>query len=384
MRRLTIALLATCMIPSSALAADSGAFIYRLGQDTTSIERYTRTGNQIVVDQVGRAPRVLARHYVYDFANGQLTHFSLMAKPPGSDTPTQTIEARRDGDSLRIEVRNGTNAPQPSAVGLPAGTVLVAGTSPWANYETTIASLLKSGKDSLRTTMYFLGGGQTDWLSLHKLGRDSISIMNGHLDQFHVRVDKAGHVLGVLPIAGTAKFSVQRVPKVDLEGLGAAYLAREQSGGGLGTLSPRDTVNATAGGAAVWIDYGRPAKRGRAIFGGVVPYGDVWRTGANAATQFRTDKPLDFSGTTLPAGTYTLWTVPSATGWKLLINSQTGQWGTEHHADRDIATIDMKLDTLPAPVERFTITVEPTSQGGTLHFDWDTTRASVPFTVKPS
>jgi hypothetical protein len=236
--------------------------------------------------------------------------------------------------------------------------------------------------DSLRANMYFIGADHADWLSLHKLGRDSISIANGHLDQFHVRVDKTGHVLGVLPIAGTAKFSAQRVPTLDVNAMAASFAAREKASGAMGALSPRDTVNVTSGGAALWIDYGRPTKRGRVIFGGVVPYGEVWRTGANAATQFKTDKPLDFGGTVVPAGMYTLWTIPSASGWKLVINSETGEWGTEHKADKDIATIDMSVSPLPQPAERFTITVEPSADGGTMNFDWDTTRASAAFKVK--
>ena len=139
---------------------------------------------------------------------------------------------------------------------------------------------------------------------------------------------------------------------------------------------------ANAGGATLWVDYGRPAKRGRVVFGGIVPYGDVWRTGANAATQFKTDKALEFSGTVVPAGMYTLWTIPTANGWKLLINSETGQWGTEHKSDKDLYAIDMKVGTLPQVAERFTISVDPGAQGGTINFDWDTTRASVAFTVK--
>jgi hypothetical protein len=119
------------------------------------------------------------------------------------------------------------------------------------------------------------------------------------------------------------------------------------------------------------------------VFGTVVPFGEVWRTGANAATQFRTSKALDFGGTVVPAGFYTLWTIPSPNGWKLVINSETGQWGTAHKAEKDLMSIDMKTSALPQVVERFTISIEPGAQGGVLDMDWDTTRASAAFTVKP-
>jgi hypothetical protein len=85
----------------------------------------------------------------------------------------------------------------------------------------------------------------------------------------------------------------------------------------------------------------------------------------------------------VPAGFYTLWTVPSPTGWKLIVNSETGQWGTAHKADKDLFTIDMKVSALPQVVERLTIGVDPAPGGGVLTLDWDTTRASAAFTVRP-
>jgi len=187
------------------------------------------------------------------------------------------------------------------------------------------------------------------------------------------------------PIAGTGKFGVERVASLDLDAMAASFVAEEHAGAGLGTLSPRDTVRvANAGGASLWIDYGRPGKRGRTIFGDVVPYGEIWRTGANAATQFRTDKALDFgSGVVVPAGFYTLWSLPTAAGWKLVVNSETGQWGTAHDAAKDLYTIDLVRSTLPEAAERFTIGVQSAATGGVLTLDWDRTRGSAAFTVKP-
>jgi hypothetical protein len=173
------------------------------------------------------------------------------------------------------------------------------------------------------------------------------------------------------------------VGDVDVDAMAASFAAREKAGAGLGVLSPRDTVRASVGGASLWVDYGRPGKRGREIFGNVVPYGDVWRTGANAATQFKTDKALDFGGTVVPAGFYTLWTLPTAAGWKLIVNSETGEWGTEHKAAKDLYSIDMKVSALPQVAERFTIGVDASATGGVLNLDWDSTRASAAFTVKP-
>lgn len=139
--------------------------------------------------------------------------------------------------------------------------------------------------------------------------------------------------------------------------------------------SPRDTARGAVGGVRVLVDYGRPYKKGRTIFAadGLVPYGRVWRTGANAATTLVTSGALTVGGTRVPAGTYTLYTVPGPDAWQLVINRQTGQWGTEYDQARDFARVPMRVSRLSAPVEQFTAAVE----GNALVLRWDTTQASV-------
>lgn len=376
-----VAALLLVAVPASA--EDSGNFVVRLGQDTTFVEHYTRTPSQLVIEHVGRAPRVLRRRFVYDYENGEVRKVSMVVTPPGSATPTQTLEGTFGPDSARVRIQSGTAPAQNVVLALAPGTLVIAGTSPWAGYEGLLMRFVQEKRDSLRTSLYLLGGNSSFWLTLQRLGRDSVIIANGRNDRYHVRVDAQGRILGVNAVAGTARYSVDRVASVDLPALTAAFAAREQAGSGLGTLSPRDSVVTTVAGAALWIDYGRPGRRGRAIFGDLVPYGQVWRTGANAATQFRTDKALDFGGTVVPAGFYTLWTVPGSDRWTLRFNGETGQWGTAHKPEKDLYTVEMKLSSLATPVDRFAISVEASAQGGTLHMDWDSTRASAAFTVKP-
>ncbi len=381
--RVLLASLVVIAVAGFARADDTGNFVYQLGRDTTSVEHYLRSGSRLELDQVGRAPRTLRRHYTLTLEGERVAHVSLTAIPPGGNAPFQTLEASFDADSARSVITNQNGVATHVTLVVPHDAVVIAGGGPWSFYEPSITKLARGKSDSLRVPLYFLGANSMNVVTLKKLGQDSIDLVNDHLDHFHVRIDKSGHVQGVLPISGTAKFSVKRVEKLDLDAYAGSFMAREQAGAGMGMLSPRDSVKVTAGGAALWIDYGRPAKRGRVVFGGVVPYGEVWRTGANAATQFRTDKALDFGGTVVPAGFYTLWTVPSPSGWKLIVNGETGQWGTEHKAAKDLYTMDMKVSTLPEAAERFTIRVEPGEKGGTLDFDWDTTRASIAFTVQP-
>ncbi len=131
-------------------------------------------------------------------------------------------------------------------------------------------------------------------------------------------------------------------------------------------------------GHTVTIKYSRPSMRGRKIFGGLVPFGQVWRTGANAATSLKTDVDLTIGGANVPAGSYTLYTLPGPTSWKLIINKQTGQWGTEYSQGQDLARVEMKVDQLPSGMETFTVSLDKTSgSSAMLKLDWENTVASV-------
>lgn len=147
--------------------------------------------------------------------------------------------------------------------------------------------------------------------------------------------------------------------------------------------SPRGEASVTIAGKKISIDYGRPFAKGRKIMGDLVPYDQVWRTGANKATHLTTEADLMFGNVLVPKGTYTLFTLPSEKGWKLIINKHTGQWGIPYkYESEELARIDMKVTKLPAAVEQFTIALTAAKNGGTLKLDWEMTSASVNFTVK--
>ena len=112
-----------------------------------------------------------------------------------------------------------------------------------------------------------------------------------------------------------------------------------------------------------------------------MPHDGVWRTGANAATVFTTGSDLIIGGAAVPAGSYTLWSTYSADSQQLIINGETGQWGTAYNADNDFVTVEMTKSALPGMLERFTISLEETTDGGMLHLDWDRSRFSVDIRV---
>jgi len=144
-------------------------------------------------------------------------------------------------------------------------------------------------------------------------------------------------------------------------------------------LSPPGTATLTfADGNTVTIDYSRPSMRSRKVFGGLVPYDQVWRTGANAATSLKTSVDLTIGGTTVPKGNYTLYTLPGANSWQLIVNKQTGQWGTEYNQAQDLARIPMKVTQRSSGLELFTISFDKMgADAGTLKLEWENTLASV-------
>ena len=154
-------------------------------------------------------------------------------------------------------------------------------------------------------------------------------------------------------------------------------------------VSPHETVSATVADNEMTIVYGRPytkdPKSGepRKIWGGLVPYGKVWRLGADEATLFTTKKAIELGGTPVPAGTYSLYLWPEESGnAKLIVNKQTGQWGTKYDESQDLARIDLKKETLAKPVDQFTIALDKTAAAGVLKLMWENTEYSAPIAVK--
>jgi hypothetical protein len=141
------------------------------------------------------------------------------------------------------------------------------------------------------------------------------------------------------------------------------------------------------GGKTITVDYSSPRMNGRKIYGGLVPWGKVWRAGANEATTFVTDADVMVGGKLVPAGSYTLFTVPNAAAWELIVQKTTGEWGIPYPpvkpADQgELLRTNMTVSALPSPLEDFTISFEKTSGGCKLRIDWETTRASVDISTK--
>lgn len=150
------------------------------------------------------------------------------------------------------------------------------------------------------------------------------------------------------------------------------------------SLSPEEQVSYTDGDLKLSVFYNRPSKRGRKIFGGLVPYGQVWRTGANEATVFETNKQLSIEGKNLLPGKYSVWTVPDSTVWTIIFNSEHGQWGINHKGEvnrdpaRDVLSAAVQAVTQDRTFEQFTIAFEKVGEETEMVFMWDNTVVALP------
>jgi len=141
---------------------------------------------------------------------------------------------------------------------------------------------------------------------------------------------------------------------------------------------PAQATFSFAAGKTITVAYSSPRVKGRKIFGGLEPYDQVWRAGANEATTFVTTADLMVGGAHVPAGSYTIFAIPNPDKWTLIISKKTGEWGIPYPgADSDLVRVDMKASKLPSLVENFTIAFDKTGGGCSLRMDWETTRASV-------
>ena len=382
--RQLIALLIPC-----ALAAQNtpptGAFIVRLGTDTTAVERFTRSGNAYQVEQALRSPRTSFRHTHLELTpTGEIATVFLMLHSidqPSGPLLGSTQLSYSSGDSATVEQKRGDSTSTrrvPARVG-----AIPSLPQSFLAYELAAMRMRASKADSMAVTLMSPSGDPTS-VVVTRVGADSMTFRLPFLT-YRAHVDAAGRITRLYQPRGT---SVERVLDVDVNQVAKAWAALDASGKAMGPLSPRDSVVARLGDAAVTIRYARPWKRGRLIFGDIVPWDTVWRTGANDATVLSTDRALVIGGTVVPAGTYSLFTLPTRDGTTLIINRETMRngeplAGTDYDSTQDFARIPMLTKTLPAPVDQFTIGVTPRgAREGVLRLAWDHREMTVPIRVR--
>ncbi|MFN2564215.1 MAG: DUF2911 domain-containing protein [Gemmatimonadaceae bacterium] len=377
------------MVATPAGALDSASFVTRLGVDTVAIERVVYAPRRVEADVLLRVPRTTRTRYVLDLSSGgELTRLEAVTTDPRAPTgtPARREVITRLGDSLRVETeadgqpRTRTAAAQDPRV-LPFVDIVH-----WP-FELTFTRARATGQP--QGVQPLLTGARVQNFPVADLGPDSMTITHPLRGTMRVRVDSRGRLLALDAGATTRKLLVERRPWMGMEAieaLASRWAGQDAAGRSLGALSSRAQMSATIAGARLTADYGTPLKRGREIWGGLVPFGQVWRTGANQATHFTTDKDLVLgSGAdtlVVPAGRYTLFSIPDRDGGVLIVNRQTDQAGTAYDVTRDLGRVRLTARPLAETVEVFTIAANPEGAGGVLRLQWDRTELVTPFRVR--
>lgn len=368
-----------------------GAYVELLGTDTLAVEVVRREGHRVEGDIVRRSPVTRRVSYVVELDEaGTPTRFETEHGTPaenpsgpgtwhaevtfddGTATVTRTLE--ETSETVTVDL-TGEGPILPTTGTVPIATGLL---------ELAVGAARDAGASDPYPIRVFTPWGSTPRATANTItprGADEYA-----LDFFGnplvASVNAAGHVVAVSGAETTIGVEIEPAGRVDLDALASAFAARDARGEGLGQPSPPGSVSRATAGATLQVTYGRPAKRGRAIWGGLVPYGVVWRTGANMATHFETDRDVTIGDLEVPAGRYTLWTTFTADDATLIVNRQTDIWGTAYSERADLGRTALEREPLDEPVERFTIDLEPTETGAILVLSWDRVRHSVPITVR--
>jgi hypothetical protein len=371
------AILTLGSLPAGAAAQSQPAyFVLRIGNDTVAVEQYTRTATEISGRQLLRTPRTTIREYTATLdADGNATRFELGIFRPGEETPGSHAIIEFGVDTAHITVRSGDST-RVMRMAAPRGSIPFLGYSV-GMYELPLSRHLRSGEARSESILLPIGSPTTYPLTIERGDAGWLAVGN-IAGENRARVDREGRLLEWDGTGSTLKLAGQRLTTLDFDSLAASFVERERAGEMLGNLSPRDSVIARVGDAEVRIDYSRPSRRGRTIAGGVVPWDEIWRTGANQATRLSTSHDLMFGDTRVPAGEYSVWTLPRQDGWTLILNRQTGQWGTDYDAGQDHARIAMRSVPGEERPEQFTISFEPEGEAVHLVLSWGDVRVAVP------
>jgi hypothetical protein len=398
MRHTAIVVLAASLTSPTygqAPAGDRASFVTVLGRDTVVIESFVRTPARVEGDVVIRVPATVRQHYVVERTNdGRFARSVLETIPLGpaeiSARKASLVVAR---DSLGITVDSGgqqrreTRPISPGSVpllvtGFNESFGLYGSLGLYEFFLTQLAAAQKPPRDSLDVSSVAIATGRSTTRHFVRRSPNAVDVDFFKIAWTRLALDDSGRIVSADARETTEKTESRRTEYIDAGRAAKSFASRDRSGAGIGSASPDQVTTSSLGSARVRIAYGSPRRRGRDVLGKVVPYGQVWRTGANSATEIAFDRDVMIGGASVPAGAYSLWTVPRPDSVTLVINRQAGQWGTEYHPEQDLVRVPMRSATAPGRRENFVISIEGPERARELRIAWDTFVWSVPIAVK--
>jgi hypothetical protein len=377
------------MVLAAPASAQTGGFVATLGKDTLHAERFTKSPGKIEGTIVTRSPITrIARWQLLLDSRGRPTRYEVRTtRADGSPdrTPGSNAVITLSGDTL---IRETPGAEKPDTQRIAASAQVVPGPSlPYVGvsylmYELAFAEArtrAQNGESSIRQITMNPRQVQAFPTKVWFVGTDSVELDYFGVARSGYKLDRGGNLTHADWSLTTYRYQIARVSDVNVEKIAEGWHNADKAGAAMGALSPRDTARGTAGTVSVMVDYSRPSKRGRKIWGEVVPWDKVWRLGADFATHVVFSSDVRVGDTDIPAGTYTLWMLPSEAGEsKLVVNKAVRIFGTNYNASNDLARIPLRREG-KLVAERLTISVSD----GRLRIHWDDAEYSVAVVAKP-
>lgn len=380
MKHLRILLL---LLPLQVLAQhNTGCLIYTLGKDTTAIGNYSLDGSKfsMTVADLTASTNVSKLSGTF-FPNGELQEAEGYNYNPGKDSQlvySYTLKYQGDSTFIRIN-RNNTVINRNYPVKIMVANYL--GGYTLVYMLALLADFAPSQQGDSVVSRHIVFNSARPFTIKRTAARQLVA-GSTVMGMFTLLLDDRGKLRSVDGIGTSWNIKGVVVPYLDMDSVIAANLTKDRLHPHPAITNKLDSFQTTVGTTAIKLRYSRPTLRGRVIFGQVVPWDRFWRTGADAATKISLDHPLLFNGKELPAGEYSIFTMPSQNGWTIMFNKDANIWGTEYNPDHDALRVPMSTERLPAPVELLTIDVLPAGDGGVIDISWDTWKAAVPFTTK--
>lgn len=363
---------------------DKGILLFTLGKDTTTIQSFEIQGDSIF-SKILYLPQGLqlieGKGTLYPDGTLKSMHSMVSTlSPDGKWLPSQETTVTSNPDSTFIRVKRGMSVVNRNF----AGRCYVTNNADIASFHLfPYRGFYAPEKTGDTLTSQHAGGPYLKKFMVTRVHKNKVRVGSSMMGYLTLTLDKKNRLQSIDGRGSSLNFMATVDRKSNFESLKNHFVQKQLKSGSPPSVSTRDTIFATLGAQTVTLNYWRPSARGRKIFGEIVPMNRFWRVGANNATEITFAQPVYFGEKKLEAGKYTLFAMPSDQQWLLLINKKTGIWGTEYDPAADVLRVPLTVESLPEHVEKLTLSVSPTADGGgVLSIEWEKTRAWVAFKME--
>jgi hypothetical protein len=373
MKKITLSLLTgiiclTMLSACSEVEKTSSTYylVTRLGADTLAIEKVIKHEDSIEAQVILRSPSLREAEYGFSLNPESAVLMRGVIRNGSSGELVTTQIAEWDEDSLLVTIGAGDRQRKVS------NDPLILPFIDMVHWPFDLmlqnANVLAVG-ETMEQPLW--SGTRAFSFEIKRITSDSMTLKHPSRGTMGVETTAEGQLQLLDARQTTRKLTVTRVGSLDYEALKARYVKLEESGKSFGALSGRGKTEKTVSGVNYLIDFGTPEKRGREIWGGIVKYGERWRTGANRATHFKIDRDIMLGKLTVPAGEYTLFSIPQENYLSLIVNKQTGQNGQSYDSSQDLGVVDLQALAINEVVEVFTIDIVEKDGKVYLSLQWD-------------